>query len=160
MRETRKTKMKKLLILAAVIVAGVAANAASFKWSASGVTGYDTTDLYSGSATLYAYLSTADSSTAKAVSTATMSGGAIAAGDTVFSSDDFTVGSTYTFYYTMEDAAGNVFTSGTKNSRAQATSTMTVAFAATGSWTAVPEPTCGLLMLLGMAGLALRRKRA
>ena len=31
----------------------------------------------------------------------------------------------------------------------------------TGSnWTAVPEPTSGLLMLLGMAGLALRRRRA
>ena len=27
-------------------------------------------------------------------------------------------------------------------------------------WSAVPEPTSGLLMLLGMAGLALRRKRA
>ena len=31
---------------------------------------------------------------------------------------------------------------------------------ADGAWTAVPEPTSGLLMLLGMAGLALRRKRA
>ena len=33
---------------------------------------------------------------------------------------------------------------------------------ATGSWTAVnvPEPTSGLLLLLGMAGLALRRKQA
>ena len=29
-----------------------------------------------------------------------------------------------------------------------------------GGWTAVPEPTSGLLMLLGMAGLALRRKHA
>ena len=29
-----------------------------------------------------------------------------------------------------------------------------------GNWTAVPEPTSGLLMLLGMAGLALRRRRA
>lgn len=28
------------------------------------------------------------------------------------------------------------------------------------NWQAVPEPTSGLLMLLGMAGLALRRKRA
>lgn len=27
-------------------------------------------------------------------------------------------------------------------------------------WTAVPEPTSGILMLLGMAGLALRRRRA
>lgn len=29
-----------------------------------------------------------------------------------------------------------------------------------GEWTAVPEPTSGLLLLLGMAGLALKRKRA
>ena len=29
-----------------------------------------------------------------------------------------------------------------------------------GTWSAVPEPTSGLLMLLGVAGLALKRKRA
>ena len=29
-----------------------------------------------------------------------------------------------------------------------------------GSWTAAPEPTSGLLLLLGVAGLALKRKRA
>ena len=29
-----------------------------------------------------------------------------------------------------------------------------------GTWTAVPEPTSGLLLLLGVAGLALKRKRA
>ena len=28
------------------------------------------------------------------------------------------------------------------------------------SWTAAPEPTSGLLLLLGVAGLALKRKRA
>ena len=33
-------------------------------------------------------------------------------------------------------------------------------FGGAGWYTAVPEPTSGLLMLLGMAGLALRRKRA
>ena len=31
---------------------------------------------------------------------------------------------------------------------------------AAGSWQAVPEPTSGLLLLLGVAGLALKRKRA
>ena len=32
--------------------------------------------------------------------------------------------------------------------------------ASTGGWQTVPEPTSGLLLLLGMAGLALKRKRA
>ena len=32
--------------------------------------------------------------------------------------------------------------------------------AVSSTWTAVPEPTSGLLMLVGLAGLALRRKRA
>jgi hypothetical protein len=31
---------------------------------------------------------------------------------------------------------------------------------ASSAYTAVPEPTSGLLLLLGMAGLALRRKQA
>lgn len=37
---------------------------------------------------------------------------------------------------------------------------MTASAASSATWTAVPEPTSGLLMLLGMAGLALRRRRA
>ena len=36
----------------------------------------------------------------------------------------------------------------------------TFAYATAGNFTAVPEPTSGLLMLLGVAGLALRRRRA
>ena len=35
-----------------------------------------------------------------------------------------------------------------------------VNFADSSGWQAVPEPTSGLLMLVGLAGLALRRKRA
>ena len=153
--------MKKLLVLAAAIVAGVAANAASFRWSASGVTGYETTGLYTGTATLYAYLATADASTAIAVDIQTMTDGTLVQTATVFSSDDLVGGSTYKFFYTLEDSAGNTFKSGTRTLKAQATSTGTLAFSSTGSWTAaVPEPTSGLLVLLGMAGLALRRRRA
>jgi len=37
---------------------------------------------------------------------------------------------------------------------------MTGFSASSGGWVAVPEPTSGLLMLLGMAGLALRRRHA
>ena len=42
-----------------------------------------------------------------------------------------------------------------------ATANMTASLnASSGTWAAVPEPTSGLLMLLGVAGLALRRRRA
>ena len=152
--------MKKILILAAVIVAGVAANAASFKWSASGVKDFAGSGTYSGTASLYAYLSTADASTAKLVSTATMTGGAIALADTLFTDDSLVGGSTYKFYYTMQDAAGNTFESTTRSMKAQATSTASVQFGGGGTWTAAPEPTSGLMLLLGVAGLALKRKRA
>ena len=33
-------------------------------------------------------------------------------------------------------------------------------YAGAGYWSSVPEPTSGLLLLLGVAGLALRRRRA
>ncbi len=157
--------MKKLLVLAAVIAAGIAANAASFKWSAANIYGANGTDKYTGDVTLYAYLSTADVSTAKAVSTVkASSAGAVAA--TTFSDDSLAGGSTYNFYFVIEDG-GKQFTSAVKAVSAQATLTSNVTFGNMASatqnasnWAAVPEPTSGLLMLLGVAGLALKRKRA
>ena len=76
------------------------------------------------------------------------------------------------FYMIIEDAGNTIDTSVTDptkiiTSTAQATSTPTVAFGSmatitpnAANWQSVPEPTSGLLMLLGMAGLALRRRRA
>ena len=62
--------------------------------------------------------------------------------------------------YVVTAATGNVKTP-------SATTTNTANFSIPGAasqtasnWTAVPEPTSGLLMLLGFAGLALRRRRA
>lgn len=59
------------------------------------------------------------------------------------------------------------FTSALKTSVAQATAVPTLGFGNMASatqnasnWQSVPEPTSGLLVLLGMAGLALKRKRA
>ena len=66
--------------------------------------------------------------------------------------------------YTTGDDAGDVVAatwqvSGlVNNSSSIAASTANLALS--GNFTAVPEPTSGLLMLLGMAGLALRRRRA
>ena len=164
--------MKKLLILAAVLVAGVAANAASFKWTASNAYASDGTTLYNGTATLYAYVATADASTAFAVTTATLVNGAIKSGEgytvtgLTFDSDLMEVGTTYTAYMVIEDG-GKAFTSSTKSVAPNVSTTQTIGFGSlktatqnTSNWAAVPEPTSGLLMLLGMAGLALRRKRA
>ena len=87
-------------------------------------------------------------------------------------------GSTYDFYFAIVNG-DDVFLSASKSSAGQASAATSVAFANLGSatknafadstatfasngagWYAVPEPTSGLLMLLGMAGLALRRRRA
>ncbi len=150
--------MKKIIIMAAVAVVAVAANAASFKWSGVNVYGSDTTTKFTGVATLYA------TGIAEALSTANVSSGSIAA--TTFSSDSLVGGTTYDFFFVIEDN-GKSFTSATKSVAAQATSTVTIGFANMASqtqnasnWQTVPEPTSGLLMLLGLAGLALKRKRA
>ena len=83
--------MKKLLVLAAVVIVGIAANAASFKWSAANIYGANGTDKYTGDVTLYAYAAGADVSTAFAVSTVkATAAGAIA--QTTFSNDNLVDG--------------------------------------------------------------------
>ena len=157
--------MKKLLILAAVLAAGVAANAASFKWTSGNMYASNGTDKWSGSVSLYGYLASADASTAVLVDTATTTTGTIS--NKAFEWADAVADSAYNFYYVIEDS-GKVFTSAAKeNIIAQASAAASIGFgnqtSATqnaSNWTAVPEPTSGLLVLLGMAGLALKRKRA
>ena len=170
--------MKKLLVLAAMIVAGVVANAASFKWTGANIYGADATTKFTGTAAIYAYLTTEGVSDAVKVTDVFVVGGTIksdsagtATGFT-YNWTDATGGKTYNFYMVVEDG-DKTFNSSIsdpsviKQGAAAATSTTTVGFAnmATATqnasnWAAVPEPTSGLLMLLGMAGLALRRRRA
>ena len=161
--------MKKLLILAAVLVAGVAANAASFNWAAINIYDSSLTAKYSGDVVLHC-VQFADWSV-----TATASNGTIAKTATEFSDAKFVVGTDYDFFFTVEDN-GKIYTSTTKSVGAQASDVAAIAFGNAGAasgktgwdvstqnsanWAAVPEPTSGLLMLLGMAGLALRRRRA
>ena len=150
--------MKKMIVLATVAIMAVCSQAASFKWSANGVT--DGTNPISGTATLSALI---DGSWT-VVDTKTMTAGVIASSQ--FANDAFVGGTTYQFKYEVVTANG-VFTSSTKSTRAQANSTPTISFGSAGTWAGggqggetVPEPTSGLLLLVGGALLGLRRKRA
>jgi len=57
-------------------------------------------------------------------------------------------------------ATGSQNISFTEGGVSTALNDVTAGYKGAGWYTAVPEPTSGLLMLLGMAGLALRRRRA
>lgn len=151
--------MKKIMIIAAFALTAICANAASFKWSAANIYGPDG-NKYSGLVTIFSTQVDGWSATANAAS------GVVSATTATFSSDLFVTGNYYDFYFTIE-TAGKTFTSATINKAALDAQTQSVGFGnmqtatqATGAWVAVPEPTSGLLLLLGVAGLALKRKRA
>ena len=164
--------MKKLLILATIMVTGIAANAASFKWTAANIYGSDGTTKFTGTADMYAYLATADESTASKVATASIVSGIVKNGSATgytFADDSLASGTAYNFYFVIEDG-GKQFTSSIKTATGAdvgdaglAWGNMASATQNASNWggsSPVPEPTSGLLMLLGMAGLALKRKRA
>jgi len=77
----------------------------------------------------------------------------------IFNGDSMYVSSTAIAAYDALDASPIAFGSQTTPSKSTFTTGNYTANGA-GWYSAVPEPTSGLLMLLGMAGLALRRKRA
>ena len=169
--------MKKIMLAFAVIGMAVAANAALFKWTGANIYGADGTTKFTGTAEIYAYLNTATIADAVKVTDAYVISGVFKSDATgtatgfIYNWTDAVVDSGYNFYFVIEDD-GKVFNSATsdpsviKSGIAAATATTTVGFAnmatatqTAGNWAAVPEPTSGILLLLGMAGLALRRKQ-
>ncbi|MBQ4440008.1 MAG: PEP-CTERM sorting domain-containing protein [Kiritimatiellae bacterium] len=174
--------MKKLMTVAAAVMLGMVANAASVSWDnadgdlygyATGAVANDYAVYFFNTAALTladanSYLASGDVATliGKGQAGAVADGGWVegeatgyTAGTSItayliaFNSDDAT---TATFAYVSDTADISLPGSGvTANYSFDLSSSATA-----GNWTAVPEPTSGLLMLLGMAGLALKRKRA
>ena len=153
--------MKKVMIVMALALVATVANAASFKWSAANIYGPDGTTKWSGAVTLYC----AEVASFSVATTA--SSGAIVAKNNEFSDDAFVAGSTYNFFFKIEDG-GKTFTSQTVSALAQASDASTIQFGNMASRTqdasnwgggGIPEPSSALLLLMGGAMLALRRKQ-
>ena len=177
--------MKKLIIAAAIACAAAMSQAATVNWGISGVkadggaaptTGWAVmafyTEVGAGSTAIENAIKSkragdlAFESTTLAVS---LGSGRVAAHDQAVAGITDTT-KNYDFYYVVfNDADATKATSYAMVSALdKAYSGMAAKYSASGNfssatWTAtssVPEPTSGLLMLLGVAGLALRRERA
>ena len=181
--------MKKLMMALAIVATAAVVQAASFDWK-TGATGkiYEagtTTLLASGTAYIFDAAANSQQSVLDAFSQSktwttgnlaskAVTSGAIAA-DTANPFTYGTSGNSYDFYVVLVDG-DNIFISDTVPGAASDVGTKQVSFSlktasqlaastsstftAGGWYSAVPEPTSGLLLLLGMAGLALRRKQA
>ena len=174
--------MKKIILAVSVAVTGLALNAAVANWAAEGISGYnggamsalqiyafDTSALTVADAT--AAFSTGDFSvltkgfaasdydSGEAVGEISgyANGASVSAYLVIF--DNATVASAEHFYISDVDSSTSIGIQGQSANPAFDLSSSATA-SNWGSTAAVPEPTSGLLMLIGMAGLALRRRRA
>lgn len=158
-------KMKKILIAATIACTAIVSNAAATSWKITGgsIKASDLTSAYVGMVEIWA--AGGDLSSAVVLDSRSINGGF--GSSYTFSTEALTAGETYDVYFVIEDG-GKTLTSSVISKAAVSVGTATVGFgnlaaytSQTSNWvsSSVPEPTSGLLILLGMAGLALRRRR-
>ena len=179
--------MKKLLMAAAIVGSAISLNAATVTWGLTGITDSASNAAKAGMAAYFMDASTYSAFTALEADkvaeyvtakytysgeTVLVSGRTGTSINISTASGNLSAGDTANGYIvlfdtaTPADAAYFAYTATQSKTVPDTGSNITLAYGtfATGTsgWqtTAVPEPTSGLLMLLGMAGLALRRRRA
>ena len=177
--------MKKLMMAVAIVCAAVGVQAAQINWgnvaSTSPILDLAGSKLTYANATAYSFqiflVDVAGKTVGSSASINSMTAGSLQnAAYTYTYGTDYTMGDTFSILAKMtvadqayEMAFGNFTITATSNAVTEKftwdtgsygglSGTTTAGGAA--SWSPVPEPTSGLLMLLGMAGLALKRKRA
>ena len=176
--------MKKLLIIATVALAAVSARAASVSWNVTNIQSSPDTAVAAGwLVQLYSADTTFSYDAAKAGTITALDSTTSFASGTIFrassSYGNYAANESFEIYAvvfdasTVEGAKNYIVSDSVAKSINAGGSNQSVAFGnmagtttanmfRNSSWTAatVPEPTSGLLLLLGMAGLALKRKRA
>lgn len=165
--------MKKVMIAICAVALAAVANAASVNWSATGLT--DINGTAAKDSTLFnpcTVVCTFWDSTGNTVLAESSGSFSATLGSFKGSWTGAAVSTPYYAQMVITDKNGNTITSGKAAFTTSGSSTYSINFG-TGSkfaeetskfagstWQAAPEPTSGLLLLLGMAGLALKRKRA
>lgn len=182
--------MKRLTIVLAVIVAAVVANAAQFAWQTSGkfvdatdkstvLTSYATDTsivlVYLGNSSLDGWTldwsSAVETTSVGSIKGGTAKGKVGATLPFVYGADGAYVnGDTFGIMFKDSTGALSLLYSATDDSAI--TTTYTISGLANNAWTgtqfnptsgnfyAIPEPTSGFLLLIGVVGLALKRKQA
>ena len=179
--------MKKLMIAAAIACAAVVSQAATMKWAVSGVEAKDTATTEDYYMVCFMSADTTGAAASKLTTLAAAEAWAKSLGEsgsvnilkeanlddegnastTKFSTYDSQwidpgKGDFYAVIFNADDianATAYMITTVTKVPYAGLGDSLTANVGA-GEWQSVPEPTSGLLLLIGVAGLALKRKRA
>ena len=170
-------EMKKLFVFFALALACAGANAASVNWKVSGDAATANNKVYLVGALSDAWTSVADIATdSAAFGTEGTSGTIVRQGRTYYTSgtlasDNVTKmsGDVYVIIVSGDDAKSYTYNKvdwsgltyeGTETPPGQYVATANDLISGGTTVAFVPEPTSGLLMLVGLAGLALRRRRA